>query len=99
MNSYFFLAAFGPSVRKYLWWKKYITQLILAQFVVGITLMIPLLWKGCLVSTALAYWLLANILFNLILFAKFYIESYKKRNQVRIETKINESSMIEEKNK
>jgi len=32
MYLYYALAAFGPNVRKYLWWKKYITQLQLLQF-------------------------------------------------------------------
>lgn len=27
MYSYYFLAALGPEVQKYLWWKKYITRL------------------------------------------------------------------------
>src|SRR5947209_6607791 len=34
MYSYYFLAAFGPEIQKYLWWKRYITQLQLAQFLV-----------------------------------------------------------------
>ena len=32
MYLYYALAAFGPEVRKYLWWKKYVTQLQLLQF-------------------------------------------------------------------
>lgn len=27
MYGYYFLAALGPSVRKYLWWKKYLTSI------------------------------------------------------------------------
>ena len=34
MYSYYFLAAFGPNIRKYLWWKRYITQMQLGQFIV-----------------------------------------------------------------
>ena len=34
MYSYYALATLGPQVQKYLWWKKYITQLQLAQFVI-----------------------------------------------------------------
>ena len=32
MYTYYTLSAFGPRVQKYLWWKKYITQLQLIQF-------------------------------------------------------------------
>jgi elongation of very long chain fatty acids protein 7 len=34
MYSYYALAAFGPRVRKYLWWKKYITIAQILQFVI-----------------------------------------------------------------
>ena len=34
MYSYYALASFGPQMQKYLWWKKYITQLQLLQFLV-----------------------------------------------------------------
>ena len=33
MYFYYFCAAFGPEVQKYLWWKKYITTIQLIQFV------------------------------------------------------------------
>ena len=33
MYSYYLLAALGPRVRPYLWWKKYLTKLQLTQFV------------------------------------------------------------------
>jgi len=35
MYSYYALAALGPQVRKYLWWKKYLTQMQLGQFIFG----------------------------------------------------------------
>jgi hypothetical protein len=31
MYSYYLLAALGPSVQKYLWWKKYLTSLQLVR--------------------------------------------------------------------
>ena len=33
MYSYYGLAAFGPQIQKYLWWKKYITKMQLYQFI------------------------------------------------------------------
>ena len=32
MYGYYFLAALGPAVRRYLWWKRYLTQLQMIQF-------------------------------------------------------------------
>ena len=34
MYTYYALSALGPSVQKYLWWKKYITQIQLIQFII-----------------------------------------------------------------
>ncbi|XP_054155280.1 elongation of very long chain fatty acids protein AAEL008004-like [Oppia nitens] len=34
MYGYYFLSAFGPRVKRYLWWKRYITQMQLAQFII-----------------------------------------------------------------
>ena len=36
MYSYYALASFGPSIQKYLWWKKYITQMQMIQFIIYI---------------------------------------------------------------
>lgn len=33
MYLYYMLAALGPGVRKHLWWKKYLTQIQMIQFV------------------------------------------------------------------
>ena len=32
MYGYYFLAGLGPAVRRYLWWKRYLTQLQMIQF-------------------------------------------------------------------
>lgn len=32
MYSYYGLSSLGPSIQKYLWWKKYLTQLQLVKF-------------------------------------------------------------------
>ncbi len=41
MYGYYMLAAFGPHMQKYLWWKKYLTKL---QIVSEITLIFSNLW-------------------------------------------------------
>ena len=44
MYSYYALASFGPSIQKYLWWKKYITMIQMIQFGILIT-------YGCALAT------------------------------------------------
>ncbi|XP_054155275.1 elongation of very long chain fatty acids protein AAEL008004-like [Oppia nitens] len=34
MYLYYFLSSFGPRIQKYLWWKRYITQLQIGQFII-----------------------------------------------------------------
>jgi len=80
MYMYYGLAALGPGVQKYLWWKKYITILQIGQFVIMFFLMIRLaIAPPCKVSTDMvALNLLLASLF-LGLFLNFFIKSYKPK--------------------
>lgn len=81
MYSYYALAALGPSVRKYLWWKKYITQLQLGQFAFGAcwgVLMYfkqegyPMFW----------FWIgMTQPFFFFKMFYDFYKKSYEKNQK------------------
>ncbi|KAL3200657.1 hypothetical protein MRX96_012938 [Rhipicephalus microplus] len=35
MYTYYFLSSIGPKAQKYLWWKRYLTQLQITQFIVA----------------------------------------------------------------
>ena len=81
MYSYYALSALGPQIRPYLWWKRYLTQMQLAQFAFGIfygTLMIflqrgyPMFWF---------YFGLTQPLLFFYLFFDFYKNSYNKSKQ------------------
>ncbi|XP_054160046.1 elongation of very long chain fatty acids protein 7-like [Oppia nitens] len=82
MYSYYALAAFGPSIQKFLWWKRYITQIQLIQFAL-------LCMYGCFIYKyqhgypQFAFWLAATQppLF-LILFAQFYLQCYTRVKKV-----------------
>lgn len=79
MYSYYALAALGPSVQKYLWWKKYITQLQLWQFVLygiyGFTFFFfqknyPIFWLYfAMTQPPLFFWM----------FYDFYMKAYKAK--------------------
>ena len=81
MYGYYFLAALGPHMRPYLWWKKYLTTFQMIQFV-GIFLksLVVILgvtdcaypWQHSLLSL-----LLVTMFFGL--FAEFYVQEYKNK--------------------
>ncbi|KAH6927191.1 hypothetical protein HPB50_000823 [Hyalomma asiaticum] len=76
MYSYYFLAALGPSVQKYLWWKRYLTELQIAQFVGLMMYMSLTLFYGCGYPRTLALFALSQGFFGLVLFINFYVRNY-----------------------
>ncbi|XP_050039711.1 very long chain fatty acid elongase AAEL008004-like [Dermacentor andersoni] len=79
MYTYYLLATMGPAVRKYLWWKKYLTRLQIAQFVLSITHMSIPLFVECGFPRHLI--VIANLQTFLILclFVNFYVKAYVTR--------------------
>ncbi|XP_067122744.1 very long chain fatty acid elongase AAEL008004-like [Centruroides vittatus] len=78
MYFYYFLAAMGPEVRKYLWWKKYLTIMQMVQFVVVFThAMIPL-FTSCNYHRGYAYAIMLHAIMFMGLFLNFYIHAYSK---------------------
>ncbi|KAH9383677.1 hypothetical protein HPB48_025443 [Haemaphysalis longicornis] len=84
MYSYYFLAALGPSVRKHLWWKRYITQLQIAQFVGLMSHMAITFFYDCGYPRPLAVIALLQGSFVLALFVNFYVSCYVRRNKAKI---------------
>ena len=81
MYSYYFLATFGPKMHKYLWWKKYLTRLQIAQFLVNLALVLNFLRDPtqCEWSQELALILTALMTSYLIMFLNFYMQTYYKK--------------------
>jgi len=78
MYGYYFLAALGPAMRPYLWWKKYLTMFQLVQFVcIAIKSLVVVLgivdcaypWQMSLVCFAL-------VAMFFYLFMEFYLQEY-----------------------
>ncbi|XP_064482576.1 very long chain fatty acid elongase AAEL008004-like [Ornithodoros turicata] len=77
MYIYYFLASLGPSVRKYLWWKRYLTTIQIAQFVwMGWHALIPA-FVDCGYPADNILIALPQILLILFLFINFYVHAYK----------------------
>ncbi|XP_050503827.1 elongation of very long chain fatty acids protein-like [Diabrotica virgifera virgifera] len=79
MYTYYMLSAFGPSVQKYLWWKKHITVLQLIQFAIGAVHSLHLLIKGCHVPRLLSISLFLEATFFFYMFGNFYLKAYTKK--------------------
>jgi elongation of very long chain fatty acids protein 7 len=78
MYTYYALSAFGPSVQKYLWWKRYITQVQLIQFVVFFVYGTTYLFKQTGWPTILICTSVAQPPLYLVLFTSFYLNTYCK---------------------
>lgn len=99
MYTYYFLATF-PSMKPYLGWKKYLTQMQIIQFFIIIAGCIqPLFIPGCKFPRAL---LVIMVLFSFVfiyLFVDFYLRSYntakKKSLKLTDNNKSAQNSMIE----
>ncbi|XP_003738297.1 elongation of very long chain fatty acids protein 5-like [Galendromus occidentalis] len=80
MYGYYFMATF-PALRKYLWWKKYLTQLQIGQFIFAIFHMsIPLVYD-CGFPRYLVYFATSQVILILGLFLNFYVKTYLTRRR------------------
>ncbi|KAK0162708.1 hypothetical protein PV327_006464 [Microctonus hyperodae] len=76
MYSYYGLAAIGPHVTKYLWWKKYLTILQLIQFTTALILGINGIRSGCDFPLWMQYALVIYMISFIVLFGNFYAKAY-----------------------
>uniref|UniRef100_A0A673B718 Elongation of very long chain fatty acids protein n=1 Tax=Sphaeramia orbicularis TaxID=375764 RepID=A0A673B718_9TELE len=79
MYSYYGLSAI-PSMRPYLWWKKYITQLQLVQFFLTVSqTMCAVIWP-CGFPMGWLYFQISYMVTLIILFTNFYVQAYNKKS-------------------
>ncbi|CAL7952342.1 unnamed protein product [Xylocopa violacea] len=77
MYTYYLLAALLPQYQKYLWWKRYITTLQMAQFCLAFLHTCQLLVYDCDYPKWSVVLILPNAMFFYFLFADFYSIAYK----------------------
>uniref|UniRef100_A0A182Y7B6 Elongation of very long chain fatty acids protein n=1 Tax=Anopheles stephensi TaxID=30069 RepID=A0A182Y7B6_ANOST len=86
MYTYYMLAAMGPKVQKYLWWKKYLTVFQMVQFILVMGHAFQLLiWNECNYPIAFAYFIGAHAVMFYFLFSNFYKQAYTVRKQAKKE--------------
>ena len=79
MYGYYGLSACGPSIQKYLWWKKYLTQVQLIQFMIIMThAVVNIFQKDCAYPKGYSIAFVLYGIFITSLFMNFYKKSYTK---------------------
>ncbi|XP_034948903.1 elongation of very long chain fatty acids protein 4-like isoform X2 [Chelonus insularis] len=81
MYSYYGLAALGPHVAKYLWWKKYLTILQLIQFTSAVILGINAIKSDCDFPLWMQYALVIYMISFIVLFGNFYAKAYIQKGK------------------
>uniref|UniRef100_T1KHB3 Elongation of very long chain fatty acids protein n=2 Tax=Tetranychus urticae TaxID=32264 RepID=T1KHB3_TETUR len=81
MYFYYGLSAFGPSVQKYLWWKKYLTKLQLTQFTLAMAHGLRALVQDCQFPRSFVIMNIFHAVLFFYLFWSFYQQSYDKRSK------------------
>ncbi|KAL1023129.1 hypothetical protein UPYG_G00036760 [Umbra pygmaea] len=76
MYSYYGLAAIGPHMQKYLWWKRYLTSLQLLQFLLVSVHTGYNLFTECDFSKAMNAYVFTYCISLIALFSNFYYQSY-----------------------
>jgi len=99
MYSYYLLAAMGPRIRPYLWWKKYLTRMQLIQFVLIFLHTAQLLVFPCEgVPPSLILWTMLYSGLFFALFINFYVKAYlrnrKRAREGKKETIISNGTTI-----
>ncbi|KAJ3641334.1 hypothetical protein Zmor_027846 [Zophobas morio] len=79
MYSYYGLAALGPHIARYLWWKRYLTILQMIQFTCALVLGINGIRTGCEFPLWMHYTLIVYMLSFIVLFGNFYVKAYMEK--------------------
>ncbi|XP_070492897.1 very long chain fatty acid elongase 4-like [Chironomus tepperi] len=79
MYTYYGLSAFGNRVKKYLWWKKYLTAIQIIQFLIALYIATSNIIYGCNYPFGLKCLGVLYAVSYLVLFGNFYRKSYQKK--------------------
>ncbi|RWR98932.1 elongation of very long chain fatty acids protein-like protein [Dinothrombium tinctorium] len=76
MYTYFGLAAIGPRMNKYLWWKRYLTMIQMIQFILVFVHSFQIFFRDCNFPKIFGVWLCAQSVLFWFLFYHFYRNTY-----------------------
>lgn len=82
MYTYYLMNLF-PSLRQHLWWKRYITQMQLLQFILILVNTSYIYFSGCKFPVWSTLMLITYMFVMLLLFGNFYIQAYIKGKRLK----------------
>ena len=95
MYFYYLVAAMGPKVQKFLWWKKYLTTFQMVQFVAASVHCFQVLFKtDCNFPKGFVAWIGFHEVCFLALFAHFYKSAYSSEQPARPITNNNNKNKV-----
>uniref|UniRef100_A0A182IZH8 Elongation of very long chain fatty acids protein n=1 Tax=Anopheles atroparvus TaxID=41427 RepID=A0A182IZH8_ANOAO len=81
MYAYYMLAAMGPKVQKYLWWKRYLTVMQIVQFIIVFFHTVQVQFQpSCGYPKSIAALLTLNAGLFIYMFSSFYVHSYIRKS-------------------
>uniref|UniRef100_A0A1B0CDB3 Elongation of very long chain fatty acids protein n=1 Tax=Lutzomyia longipalpis TaxID=7200 RepID=A0A1B0CDB3_LUTLO len=80
MYFYYMLSAMGPKYQRFLWWKKYLTTLQLAQFCVMLFYLTIIAIMDSKLPRSHTFFFITNVVIFLYLFGDFYRKEYNKKH-------------------
>ncbi|XP_023242841.1 elongation of very long chain fatty acids protein AAEL008004-like [Centruroides sculpturatus] len=78
MYFYYGMAAVGPTMTKYLWWKKYMTVIQMIQFIFIFVHSFQLLFRDCHYPRGFMWWIGFHAVLFWFLFRDFYKNAYNR---------------------
>lgn len=80
MYGYYFITSYKPEMKKSIWWKKYITQLQLIQFVILFIYCSTSLFTSNCNNSIVFLWIgVSQAVVMMALFSDFYYKAYIKK--------------------
>lgn len=83
MYTYYGMAAMGPHMQKYLWWKRYLTMLQISQFFLLIGQTALNAWSSCDFPKIFSYTVVVYTFSILVLFLNFYYKAYIRPHKTK----------------
>lgn len=81
MYTYYFGTLLGPRFRRFLWWKRYLTQLQIVQFVFMLVHALVPVFVDCGYPLAHVMVIMGQVAFYFCMFVRFYVRAYRKRTK------------------
>ncbi|XP_032777536.2 LOW QUALITY PROTEIN: elongation of very long chain fatty acids protein AAEL008004 [Daphnia magna] len=89
VHFYYLIAAMGPSFRKYLWWKKYLTVFQMFELACIGLHGSQLLFVDCGFPSAISWYYVVQTSIFLLLFKNFHSKKYPTNNNLQCRSKMN----------